>query len=266
MAYGDGAACWPCYKHSEQMYYSMVRPKTQVQGGAIFAPVFRKVMYMLEKYNAAVYREKYPISVEILHKAYIDEGKTLKEMCNIIGVTSPITVSKILKAYGFDTNKNSKATNQTKNGRTDKEFKQLLIEEYVKNRRSIDSIAQELSVSNRTILNYLKRYGISRRSRNEKSSCFTGGRNICSNGYVEIIVPGHPATNARGYVYEHRIVAEKKLGRYLRSDEVVHHIDGNKTNNSPDNLIVLSNEDHATLHALLKSGMSYEDAIREVLL
>ena len=67
-------------------------------------------------------------------------------------------------------------------------------------------------------------------------------------------------------MYEHRIVAEKKLGRYLRSDEVVHHIDGNKTNNSPDNLIVLSNEDHATLHALLKSGMSYEDAIREVLL
>lgn len=59
------------------MYYSMVRSKTQVQGGAIFAPVFRKVMYMLEKYNAAVYREKYPISVEILHKAYIDEGKTL---------------------------------------------------------------------------------------------------------------------------------------------------------------------------------------------
>lgn len=64
-------------KHSEQMYYSMVRPKTQVQGGAIFAPVFRKVMYMLEKYNATVYRKKYPISVEILRKAYIDEGKTL---------------------------------------------------------------------------------------------------------------------------------------------------------------------------------------------
>ena len=103
---------------------------------------------MLEKYNATVYRKKYPISVEILRKAYIDEGKTLKEMCNIIGVTSPITVSKILKAYGFDTNKNSKATNQTKNGRTDKEFKQLLIEEYVKNRRSIDSIAQELNVCN----------------------------------------------------------------------------------------------------------------------
>ena len=42
VAYGDGAACWPCYKHSEQMYYSMVRPKTQVQGGAIFAPVFKE--------------------------------------------------------------------------------------------------------------------------------------------------------------------------------------------------------------------------------
>lgn len=42
VAYGGGAALRPCYKHSEQMYYSMVRPKTQVQGGAIFAPVFKE--------------------------------------------------------------------------------------------------------------------------------------------------------------------------------------------------------------------------------
>lgn len=32
----------PCYKHSEQMYYSMVRPKTQVKGRVIFAPVFKE--------------------------------------------------------------------------------------------------------------------------------------------------------------------------------------------------------------------------------
>jgi len=47
----------------------------------------------------------------------------------------------------------------------------------------------------------------------------------------------------------HRIVAEKKLGRKLRPKEVVHHIDGNKRNNSPRNLAVLKNQsEHAKIH------------------
>lgn len=47
----------------------------------------------------------------------------------------------------------------------------------------------------------------------------------------------------------HRIVAEQCLGRPLTSDEVVHHIDGNKHNNSPSNLAVLPNQTfHAQVH------------------
>lgn len=53
--------------------------------------------------------------------------------------------------------------------------------------------------------------------------------------------------------HEHRIVAEEKLGRPLRQGEVVHHIDGNKKNNQPDNLLVLpSQREHAALHCRLK--------------
>ncbi len=220
----------------------------------------------MKKLSMEAFKKKYPFSVEALKKAYLDEGKTLKEMCFILGVKSPITVSRILNAYGISTDDNERRAKRTRNGKDKEAFRTYLISEYCQKRRSIVSLAEEFNVSASTIRKYLEKYEVPRRSRNEKSSCFTGGRNICSNGYVEIIVPGHPATNARGYVYEHRIVAEKKLGRYLLSNEVVHHIDGNKTNNSPNNLIVLSNEDHATLHALLKNGMSYEDAIREVLL
>lgn len=50
--------------------------------------------------------------------------------------------------------------------------------------------------------------------------------------------------------HEHRVVAEKKIGRPLELGEVVHHIDGDKWNNSPENLAVLpSQAEHARLHA-----------------
>lgn len=67
--------------------------------------------------------------------------------------------------------------------------------------------------------------------------------------------------NKKGYVkyygrHEHRIVAEKKIGRKLMKGEVVHHIDGDKRNNKPDNLMVLSSQsEHIKLH--LDQGGGY---------
>ena len=53
--------------------------------------------------------------------------------------------------------------------------------------------------------------------------------------------------------HEHRIVAESLLGRPLKPGEVVHHIDGDKHNNSPDNLMVFSSQsEHARYHAAMK--------------
>ncbi|MGL6202074.1 MAG: HNH endonuclease [Lachnospiraceae bacterium] len=49
--------------------------------------------------------------------------------------------------------------------------------------------------------------------------------------------------------HEHRVVAEKMLGRPLRKGEVVHHIDRNKRNNKPDNLMVFrSQSEHVKWH------------------
>lgn len=47
----------------------------------------------------------------------------------------------------------------------------------------------------------------------------------------------------------HRVVAEKMLGRPLKDGEVVHHIDGNKFNNNPKNLLITTRKEHARIHA-----------------
>ena len=46
----------------------------------------------------------------------------------------------------------------------------------------------------------------------------------------------------------HRVIAEKMLGRKLTTDEVVHHIDGNKQNNEPENLQVMTRSEHILEH------------------
>ncbi|MFO5742549.1 HNH endonuclease, partial [Klebsiella pneumoniae] len=53
-------------------------------------------------------------------------------------------------------------------------------------------------------------------------------------------------------VYEHRVVGEDTIGRSLYDDEEVHHLDENKLNNHPDNLLILPQSQHLKLHAWMK--------------
>lgn len=59
--------------------------------------------------------------------------------------------------------------------------------------------------------------------------------------YVSILKPEHPF-NSGGYVFEHRLVIEKIIGRYLISTEVVHHINSIKNDNRSKNLIAFINQ------------------------
>ena len=70
------------------------------------------------------------------------------------------------------------------------------------------------------------------------------------NGYLYIYKPTHPNSIKSGYVAEHRLVAEEKIGRFLKNNEVVHHINEKKHDNSPDNLQVMTASEHNKLHAI----------------
>lgn len=63
-----------------------------------------------------------------------------------------------------------------------------------------------------------------------------GGRQVDLGGYVRLHTPNHPNADAKGYVLEHRLKMEKKLGRYLTADEVVHHRNDNPSDNRIQNL------------------------------
>ena len=70
-----------------------------------------------------------------------------------------------------------------------------------------------------------------------------------SDGYVLVHLPEHPFSDKAGYVKEHRLIVEKFIGRYLKSEEVVHHIDENPSNNSIHNLMLFpSHSKHMSFH------------------
>lgn len=69
-----------------------------------------------------------------------------------------------------------------------------------------------------------------------------------SVGYMFVKKPGHYRADKQGYVKIADIVLEAKIGRPLWKNEIAHHIDGNKLNDSPDNLEVMDNLEHTRMH------------------
>lgn len=70
------------------------------------------------------------------------------------------------------------------------------------------------------------------------------------SGYPMTYLPEHPGARKDGHVLVHRLVVQKQIGYMpdIRTTEI-HHIDGNRKNNSPSNLAVLAKAEHRRIHA-----------------
>ena len=77
-----------------------------------------------------------------------------------------------------------------------------------------------------------------------------------TKGYFYFIDIKHPLADNRGFVWYHRHAASMKLGRWVKSNEDVHHIDHNKANNSERNLEVQEHKKHSALSGSKKNMLS----------
>lgn len=129
--------------------------------------------------------------------------------------------------------------------------KNILANKY-KELNSLQKVADYFNVSKKLILNYMKLYNIPRNKRIKKykePDTYHKGYITTWNGYKKVKAPdNHPYKDSKGYIMEHRLIIEQSIGRYLEPYEEVHHIDYNKFNNSLDNLMLVTKEEHRRIH------------------
>jgi len=97
-------------------------------------------------------------------------------------------------------------------------------------------------------------------SRGRDHPQWRGGTTVTVGGYRLKHRPKHPRAQS-GYVREHVLVAEQALGHYLPDGAVVHHVDGDKLNNAPANLVVCADQAyHLLLHKRQRALLGCGDA------
>jgi hypothetical protein len=162
-------------------------------------------------------------------------------------------------------------------GHNRKQYKELnwndLINEY-QNGFSVDILSGKYHVPKTTVNRYFRIMGINKRTSSEtqvimhqkgfreilsgsKHPSWKGGRKA-KQGYIQLLIPKHPRADSNGYVMEHLYIWEKIYGKSLPNGYCIHHLNGVRNDNRPENLVALKRGEHASL------AEPYKKRIREL--
>lgn len=131
-----------------------------------------------------------------------------------------------------------------------------LINLYLEEKKSCKAICRMYGLSEASSSNIgrkLKKLGIEiRKDAGKNHHNWKGGIINKGDGYIGVWKPDHPRADKQGYVYEHTLVYENKTGLLPNKNQVIHHIDMDKHNNSIDNLYLCNHKEHITIHRSLE--------------
>ena len=102
--------------------------------------------------------------------------------------------------------------------------------------------------------------------RAERNHQWKGGKIAERRGYIYVHAPGEPGVTSRdGYILEHRLVYQQSRGVVLHPKVEVHHINGVRTDNRPENLEAVTKGEHKRAHVLAQSiaSLAFDDRLWE---
>jgi len=170
-------------------------------------------------------------------KAYQD-GMSMRSMCRKFGCSNVTIINAVRRAGGVI--RKQGGINRVRRWTADEKQK---ICDLALNGWSQTNIALRFQSTQNTISRILIAAGVSTRpkhARLDRHGSWKGGRTTASGGYIGVLMdPNDPLfcmARSNRYVLEHRIVMARSLGRPLDKNESVHHINGDRTDNRPENL------------------------------
>jgi hypothetical protein len=188
-----------------------------------------------------------------LEARYVTEGLSLEAIADQVGC-QPSWILNAMDRHGIPRRPSwNPGPDEDRRGKIPElEDRDWLREQFVTRKRKSREIAEDLGVAHVTVQSALRRRGIIRFKPLESAVVGRWGlvRRVRKGDYILCIVPQHPAARpGRGYVAEHRLIAEAVLGRFLSPQEEVHHVNEKKGDNRPSNLIVFPNKkEHKSFH------------------